>query len=142
VTDVNAHDQRRIVVLEREPFWEPELKRQFSGAPVVVRGCRKDLESLVSTAENCVAVIDASRDTAEVLRWSARRLTNRRCVPTVIVAEPDIMSFQWHAREAGVIAVVPHVISAHELARLCRKQWPAELPEKTHTQTADSSEEQ
>jgi hypothetical protein len=124
--------QHPIVVFERQPFWEPELRRQFADGGATVRGCRTvaDLDHLTSGNPRLIAVVNLEDAAADLLRWLSRGLTTGRQVPTIAVAGPKSMPFQWHAREAGVVAVLSREIGGHQLARLCRKQWsPASATE-------------
>ena len=114
-----------IAVYERQPFWEPELRRQFAEGDVAVRGCRtvSDLAHLTSGNPHLVAVVNLEDGTADLLRWLSQGLTRGRLVPTIAVAGPKAMTFQWHAREAGAVAVIESDMGGRQLARLCRQQW-------------------
>lgn len=120
-------DARMIVVFERQPYWEPELRRQFHDEPVPIRACRtlSDLEQMASDAADCVVVADLAERPADVLRWLSRRLINGRSLPVIIVTNPHTASLQWHASEAGAVAVVREDCGGRQLARLCRRQWNA-----------------
>ena len=119
-----------ILVFERQPYWEPELRRQFHDEPVLVRACRSlsDLEQVAADASGCVVVAELADRPAELLRWLARRLMNGRTLRVVVVTNPNTASLQWHASEVGATAFVSDDCGGRHMARLCRRQWarPAE----------------
>jgi DNA-binding NtrC family response regulator len=120
-----SDDSRMIVVFERQPFWEPELRRQFQDEEVPVRACRtlSDLEQTVGDGSGCVVVADLTERPADLLRWLSRRLMGGRSLPVIVVANRATETLRWHASEAGAVAVVSEDCGGRHLARLCRRQW-------------------
>jgi hypothetical protein len=123
-----ADERRTIAVFERQPFWEPELRRQFHDPhdpQVSVRACRTlgDLEQMTGGTSECVVVADLTERPAELLRWLSRRLMSGRPLPVIVVTNPATATLRWHASEAGAVAVVSEDCGGLHLARLCRRQW-------------------
>lgn len=110
----------RIIVFEREPYWAPELRRQFEGTDVTVRQCI-DLSSLAEVAPDASDVIVASlegneRDCAELLRQVT--------VAFKIIISPSAASdLEAPFREAGASSFVVEHLSGEELARRIRLVW-------------------
>src|SRR6516165_9542027 len=88
-----------VLVLEKAPRWESELKRRISGPQLLVRPCRsaEDVLSLCRQMPGSVVVIDFDAGVAEGLRLlealDARRL---RAVP-VVVASRELDELEWPA---------------------------------------------
>ena len=114
---------KQVVVLERQPYWQPELERQFLHQELVVKSCRSvdDLDDLTRTETPTVAVVDLDVDPPGTLRWLARRLTAGPDVSTIVVVTEERHSLHWHIRELGAVAVVSEYLEGNRLARLCRK---------------------
>lgn len=113
-----------IVVFERQPCWEPELRRQFDQSEVTIRACRSpgDLEQLTDAAD-AIVIANLPDAPAEVLRWLSRRLIGGRSLPVIVVTDQSTAALQWHVREAGATALVRDELGGHQMARLCRKLW-------------------
>jgi DNA-binding response OmpR family regulator len=112
-----------ILVHEPEPYWTPELQRQFVDEPVTVRGCSSpvELDALRTNYDAVVIVFElASSSLTTWLTW----LTRRRIVddPVVILGSPELAELEWTFRSAGVASFRIDPISGRELARQCR-QW-------------------
>lgn len=118
---------RIVVVYERQPYWEPELRRQFEDDEVVVLACRtvSDLEQTTVQNGDCVVAADLADRPVDVLRWLSRRLINGRSLPVIVITSPGTASLLWHASEMGATAVVSDDCGGQYLARLCRRQWAA-----------------
>lgn len=114
-----------IAVFERQPYWGPELQRQFSDASIRVRECRSlsDLPSAVEGFAARLFVIDIQADPPGCLAWlgSLRRDASCDC-PIIACGAPDQTELEWILREAGVSAFLCDVIPGDDFARLCRRQ--------------------
>jgi hypothetical protein len=115
--------QQAVVVCEREPYWTPELQRQFLGSDVAVRGCRKwgELAPLSRPYARAVEVVDLDASPAEILAGLARRSAEPVPCPLVVLARPRFAELEWVLREAGVQAFYADLVPGDELARCCRR---------------------
>ena len=110
-----------VLVLEKAPRWESELKRRVASPQLLVRPCRStaDVLSLCCQMPGSVVVIDFAAGAAEGLRLlealDARRL---RAVP-VVVASRELDELQWPARELGAAGFVADTIGGAALSALC-----------------------
>lgn len=108
-----------MVVFERQPFFAPELQRQFLGEDVAVRACRMAPD--VDAGEADVAVVHLDAAPRDVLQWLARRRVIGRDVPTIVVASEAMAEMEWPVRELGATSFVDEFVGGAHLARLCRK---------------------
>lgn len=110
-----------VVVYEREPRFEPDLKRLLASRELLVRPCRStnDVIALCGRMPGSVLVIDLEVSAAEVLRLLERLTLGRLGARPVVVAGPGFGSLEWAFREAGAVDVVPTTIPSGELARQC-----------------------
>jgi DNA-binding NtrC family response regulator len=120
-----ADESRTIIVFERQPYWEPELRRQLHDHEASIRACRtlSDLEQMAGDGADCVVVADLAERPAELLRWLSRRLMYGRTLPVIFVTNMSTAAVRWYASEAGALAIVSEDCGGHHLARLCRRQW-------------------
>ncbi len=111
-----------IVVFEKQPYWGPELKRQFSKQQILVRECRSvsDLYPNSDSLSRSVLLLSLDAAPTDCLTWMGRQLQNNS-PPFVVVASPDLMDLEWPIREAGAAAFVHDEIAGDRLARLCRR---------------------
>lgn len=111
-----------VVVFEKQPFWGPELKRQFSKQQFLVRECRSlsDLQSNADTMSRSVLLLSLDAAATDCLTWIGRQLQNN-VPPFVVIASPELMALEWPIREAGAAAFVHDEIAGDRLARLCRR---------------------
>jgi len=112
-----------IFVLEREPYWTPELQRQFYASAVQVRGCRKwsELSGLMLSSPQTVAVIDFENYPAECLTGLAARQRLHQSSPLILISSPKYTDLEWVLREAGVVAYFADLPTGDDLARCCRR---------------------
>lgn len=127
--------QETIVVCERQPFWEPEMRRQFPQGSVIVRACRtlRDLESMVAglpadAVRSTVVILSLADAPSASIRWLSRQQAAGDFVPTLVVVDESLRFLEWHVREAGAVSVVSEFIGGHRLAGLVRKQWMSTEP--------------
>jgi hypothetical protein len=114
-----------IAVFERQPYWGPELQRQFVNAPIQVRECRKinDLSPPDEEQVPSLFVIDLTDDLNGCIEWLGtleRDVTGRRSI--IVCARPHHRELEWILRDAGVTVFLSDVIPGDDFARLCRKQ--------------------
>jgi len=111
-----------IVVFEKQPFWGPELKRQFSKQRFLVRECRaiSDLQSNADSLFHSILLLSLDAAPADCLAWMSRQVQGNS--PTfIVVASPELMDLEWPIREAGAAAFVHDEIAGDRLARICRR---------------------
>lgn len=113
-----------IAVLERRPWWTPELQRQFLGTGVRVRSGSsfRDLRSLL-TPEIRVLAIEFDVSPAECLQWLGGRAGIAAECPAIVIGTEQTAEFEWLVRELGATDFVPETIGGRALAALCRKQF-------------------
>lgn len=111
-----------VVVFEKQPFWGPELKRQFSKQQFLVRECRSvsDLQPNADTISRSVLLLSLDAAPTDCLTWIGRQFLNSSS-PFIVVASPELMALEWPIREAGAAAFVHDEIAGDRLARLCRR---------------------
>ena len=114
-----------IVVFEKEPRWAPELKRQFLGDDVVVRGCRSvgDIASKSESAEETVIVLDLEAEPAKCLQFLGQSMGDPAQPPVIVIGSSRILELEWPVRELGAVEFVTDSVLGEDLAKLCRRQW-------------------
>jgi DNA-binding NtrC family response regulator len=113
-----------ILVYEKRPRWEAELKRSLAGEGWQIRGCRTtgSVLSLLTTMPHGVLVADFAAGPAECLHL-LEQVLQRRLPATAIVISPAIdADLEWPARELGALDVLRETEASRTLARLCRRQ--------------------
>lgn len=115
-----------VLVCEREPYWTPELQRQFHGGDIVVRGCQRwsDLAALSREFSRTVHVIDLEQCAAECLIGLGQRCREAHASPVVVLSSPRLAELENVLREAGAQAFFPELPTGADLARCCRR-WLA-----------------
>ncbi|MBS0204402.1 MAG: hypothetical protein JSS49_15970 [Planctomycetes bacterium] len=111
-----------LVVFEREPVWGPELKRQYSNQPILVRECRsvQDLVAIPEVAETVfVLTLDAAPQ--DCLSWLVGWCQRRPRSPVVVISSAKLADLEWPIREAGAAAFVSDELAGHHVASLCRR---------------------
>ena len=110
-----------VLVFEKQPFWGPELKRQFTDQSVLVRECRSVQDLLPAAAEFSGAVVVLSLDAAPIdcLAWIGMRFQNEAHYPLIVLASTELSDLEWPIREAGAVGFVGDEIPGDQLARLC-----------------------
>ncbi len=109
-----------IAVLEREPFWAPELQRQLGDEGILVRTCggTDDLDRVFAEWPRSLAVIELDAAPAAVLAWLGRRSgRDRRGV--LVFASPATAELEAIARELGVTSFRGEDVSGGELTAQC-----------------------
>ena len=111
-------------MLERRPWWTPELQRQFLGTDVRVRSGRsfRDLRTLLTPATR-VLVLEFDVSPAECLQWLGGRSGMAAECSVVVIGTEESAELEWLVRELGATDFVPETIGGGALAVLCRKQF-------------------
>lgn len=131
-----------IVLFEKAPRWESELKRRFDAQEVLVRPCRSagDALTLCRQAPGSVAVADFAAGTADVLRLLEALLCQQTRAYPVVIGSVETTSLEWPARDLGAVAFVTDRINGEYLAGICRRILSADRPEKTKSENRMSKE--
>lgn len=113
-----------VAVLERRPWWTPELQRQFLNEPVRVRSGRglRDLAGLLTPPPD-VLIIEFELAPAGCLQWLGQRSGEAAHVPVVVIGTSRTAELEWLVRELGATEVVLDTVPGHLLAGLCRRQF-------------------
>jgi hypothetical protein len=109
-----------IIVFEKRPCREPELKRQFAGRNLNVRPCRSaaDVRLLMDRMPGSVLVLDLAAGPDECLRLVGHAAQVRQAV---VVGPPEFAELEWPLRELGAAAYVLPTIPGRRLAELCAR---------------------
>jgi ActR/RegA family two-component response regulator len=124
-----------VLVFEKAPRWEAELKRRLSGRDLLVRPCRSagDVVALCRVMPGSVVVNDFAAGAAEGLRLLEALLRQRLRAFVVVVASSELGELEWPARELGAAQFVSDTIGGEALAQNCRRMlapdtgWPEKL---------------
>lgn len=119
---------RALLVYEKRPRWESELKRELAGLGLRVRPCRSatDVLELAARMPCSVIVIDFDCGPADSLQLLGHLVSRRIEACAVLISKPELTGLEWPARELGAAALLPETVSAAELAALCLRL--AEVP--------------
>ena len=110
-----------LVVLEKQPYWVPELRRQFLKVPLEVRSCRTlhDAGSCLGSADLLLLVLDEPETVCLNLLEQLAGEDGRR--PIIAVTSDKNAEWEWAFREAGVWAFLTEPFDRDEVALLCRR---------------------
>ena len=114
-----------IAVFELQPYWGPELQRQFQSSNIVVTECRSvnDLLPIVEGFSKALIVIDLDAAIADCLSWLGTVVAKHPVrIPIIAIGSVATAELEWRLREAGVTAFLPELIAGPDFARLCRRQ--------------------
>lgn len=112
-----------VIVFERSPRWEAELKRRLSAPQQLVRPCRSpaDAAQLCRKSPGSVVVIDLAAGAADCLRLLGE-LNNFRPSPfPVVIGSRESVDLEWPARELGAAEFVTDLVGGEALAGICRR---------------------
>lgn len=108
----------RVLVLENEPFWLPELQRQFQAEPVTIEAIAVD-EVAMKDDSVVVAVAEI------LLQQGAREFFAAQPgavgTPLVAIAGRSVQRWEWLLRELGAVSVIDQFTRGEQLAMLCRR---------------------
>jgi hypothetical protein len=131
----NPIASKAIVVTEKEPYWVPELERQFTSPTrwhsstrpneLVIRSSHAlvDLERLVEMYSGSVFLLDLNVGPAAALRWIQRI---RRLVPAppfAIIDSGTAGELEWVFRELGAASFYAETPSPPELTNWIDRQF-------------------
>jgi len=125
-----SHLAPGVVLFEKRPRWESELKRGLAEDRVLIRPCRSptDLTALCRAMGGSVAVIDFEMSPAIVLEWLQDTHSRGLAVSPVIILPRDAGALEWPLRELGVLGVLITPVRTSELIQLCRSLLDARSP--------------
>lgn len=120
-----------IIVLERRPRWEAELKRNVSDPQVRIRGCRTAVDALelLSSMIGSVLVIDLEAGPGEALRLTETADRRALTAGILIIASAAEAELEWPFRELGAKDFLFESLRGNNLARLCLRPWQNASPE-------------
>jgi len=112
-----------VIVFEKVPHWEAELKRRLADHRLLVRPCRtcRDVLTLAGQAAASVVVIDFDAGAAEGLRILEGLLKFRLASWPIVIGTHDGDPLEWAARDLGAAAFVSGSIGGEGLADICRR---------------------
>ena len=116
-----------VIVFEKSPRWESELKRRIGGHQLLVRPCRSgtDVVNLCRQTPGSVVVIDLASVAAEGWRLIEGLAHPQLRVLPVAIGSRDIADLEWLAREMGAVDFVRDTIGGAGLAELCHRMLMA-----------------
>jgi len=112
-----------VIVFEKTPRWEAELKRRLADGTLRVRPCRSSAHALelCRQAPGSALVVDLAAGSAEVLQLLEALLRERLPVRPIIMGSAETAELEWPARELGATAYVTDRIGGDALAEICRQ---------------------
>jgi hypothetical protein len=112
-----------LIVFEKAPRWESELKRRFAASEVLVRPCRDvpDALALCRQARGSVVVAELCDRPADVLRLLESLWRKRVEAAPVVIAPTELADLEWPARESGAAAFVTDRVGGAALSDICRR---------------------
>lgn len=109
----------QIFVVEPQPRWGPELKRQFLDRDDVrIREVSRLAEVAASRPHPDLIVLNATVGAAEAARFLVARTAELAAAPVVYVDSAEADRLEWVLREMGAASIQPHRATGDELARL------------------------
>jgi DNA-binding NarL/FixJ family response regulator len=119
-----------VLVFEKAPRWEAELKRRLSGRDLLVRPCRSasDVVAFCRLMPGSVVVNDFAAGAAEGLRLLEALMRQRLRAFVVVVASRDLGELEWPARELGAAQFISETIGGEGFAQNCRRLLKLEPP--------------
>ena len=119
----------QVFVVEPQPRWGPELKRQFlNRTDVRIRELSRLAEAAGHVPQPDLIVLDAAVGAAEAARFLVARTTEQAAVPVVYVESPEADRLEWVLREMGAVSIQPHRVTGDELARLISRLLQTSQP--------------
>lgn len=117
-----SHLAPGVVLFEKRPRWESELKRGLATERVLIRPCRSqaDLTGLCRSMRGSVAVIDFEVGPAVVVDWLRETQSERLALSPVILLPRDCDTLEWPLRELGAAGALIAPIRPLELLQICR----------------------
>lgn len=123
-----------VIVFEKSPRWEAELKRRLADDTLRVRPCRSSADALelCRQAPGSAIVLDLAAGAADVLQLLEALLRQRLPARPIVVSPAETAELEWPARELGAIAYVTDRIGGDALAEICRQALPGSSTRTQH----------
>ena len=112
-----------VLIFEKRPRWEAELKRRLMPEGIRVRACRTVAAISLALAEmpDSVIVLELEAGPAICLQLLGKMMEAHWQAQPVVIGAPTTAELEWPARELGAVDFVFNTVRADELARLCRR---------------------
>lgn len=126
-----------ILVVEREPFWRPELQRHCPDFAVVAgeaADCRSSAAGESPPGRGRLLVITGECLIPRLAGW--RPLLARACfrgMPVVALLRRGEWAWEWPLRELGVSSVLDEFIGGRRLAAACKRLLAGTFPNQSGT---------
>jgi ActR/RegA family two-component response regulator len=119
-----------VIVFEKAPRWEAELKRRLANRQLLVRPCRtaQDVLTLAGLASGSIVVIDFDAGAAEGLRILEGLLRLRLAVWSIVIGTRETDPLEWVARDLGAAAYASGSVGGAGLADTCRRALSRAAP--------------
>lgn len=126
-----------ILVVEREPFWRPELQRRFPDVAVVAwEAAERESPAAaeIPAGRGRLLVITGECLIPRLAEW--RPLLTRaslRGAPVLALLRRGELAWEWPLRELGVTAVLDEFIGGRTLAAACERLLAQAIPAAANT---------
>ncbi|MCY2962487.1 MAG: hypothetical protein NT069_02340 [Planctomycetota bacterium] len=111
-----------LLILERSPRLEPDLKHLLASPELLVRPCRspRDVLELSSKMRGSVVVMDFDAGPAGTLRLLGQLSGGRHDARLIVLASPEWGELEWAVRDAGAIHFLPKSTPIRCVASHCQ----------------------
>ncbi len=115
----------KILILEKQSFWYPELQRAFQDEPVQIQSCNSlsQVEDFYQKnrdlKEPAIGILDFEFHPAECLLFLGKYVVNSP-ISTIITGLSKSSDLEWTLRELGVAQILPKPLSSVQLVESCR----------------------
>lgn len=118
-----THFAPGILVFEKRPRWESELKRQLAGRRLNVRPCRSgaDVRNLIDKMPGSVLVLDLAAGPEECLRLVGHASQMRQGGQAIVIGSADFAELEWPLRELGAATFLLPTTPGRQLAAYCAR---------------------
>ena len=115
--------RNEILVFEKQPWWTPELQRQFNetGLPIRMATSRTRLLEMLAAAESPLIVMVFDDAPADCLQTLSVLKAKAQTVPIVVLASIESAELECPVRELGADGFVARHVTGDELASICRR---------------------
>lgn len=109
-----------IAVFEREPWWRPELMRQFANDPVAIRQVAhiEPLRTEASGFDRIVGLCDVRGRPTEALSQLMRWTKAFPGCPFLIIGSEALAELEWTLRDLGATHLLTHAVRGGSLRLL------------------------
>jgi hypothetical protein len=117
-----SHLAPGVILFEKRPRWESELKRGLAAERVLIRPCRSvaDLTTLCRAMRGSVTVIDFETGPAGTIEWLQHARSHDFAVSPVVILPRSAAALEWPLREFGAEAVFCTPVNSRDLVLLTR----------------------